>query len=52
MEKKDLLSISELAAISGVNAKSLRYYDRLGILRPAFVDPDSGYRYYAFYQKE
>lgn len=51
MEKKDLLSISELATISGVNAKSLRYYDRLGILRPAFVDPDTGYRYYAFYQK-
>jgi len=52
MQKEDLLSISELAAISGVNAKSLRYYDRLGILRPVFVDPDSGYRYYAFYQKE
>lgn len=52
MEKENLLTISELAKICGVNAKSLRYYDRLGILNPAYVDPDSGYRYYAFYQKE
>ena len=26
--------------------KQLRHYDDLGLLRPAWVDPDSGYRYY------
>jgi effector-binding domain-containing protein len=26
--------------------KALRHYDELGLLRPAFVDPSSGYRYY------
>lgn len=52
MRKNNFLSISELASISGVNAKSLRYYDHIGILRPVFVDPDTGYRYYAFFQKE
>jgi effector-binding domain-containing protein len=26
--------------------KALRHYDELGLLRPAYVDPSSGYRYY------
>ncbi|MDO5422689.1 MAG: MerR family DNA-binding transcriptional regulator [Eubacteriales bacterium] len=51
MKKKNLLSIGELSKITGVHIKALRYYDRLGILTPAYVDPDSGYRYYSFCQK-
>lgn len=51
MKKKDLLSIGELSKITGVHIKALRYYDRLGILTPAYVDPGSGYRYYSFCQK-
>lgn len=51
MEKKNLLTIGELSKITGVHIKSLRYYDHLGILTPAYIDPDSGYRYYSFYQK-
>lgn len=45
------MSIGELSKITGVHIKSLRYYDRLGILTPEYVDPDTGYRYYAFQQK-
>lgn len=26
--------------------KTLRYYDEIGLLKPAYVDPDTGYRYY------
>ncbi len=48
--KKNLLSIGNLAKLSGVSIKSLRYYDRLGILKPAYTDRDSGYRYYTFSQ--
>lgn len=51
IKKKNLLSIGELSKITGVHIKALRYYDSIGILTPAFVDPDSGYRYYAFCQK-
>jgi len=51
MDKKNLLSIGELSKITGVHIKALRYYDSIGILTPAFVDPSSGYRYYSFYQK-
>lgn len=51
MKKRNLLSIGELSKITGVHIKALRYYDSLGILTPAYIDPDSGYRYYFFYQK-
>lgn len=44
---KDYLTISEFARLRNVNINSLLYYERLGILLPAFVDPDSKYRYYA-----
>ena len=50
MERKNLLSIGRLSKLTGVNIKSLRYYDQLGILRPAYVDRDSKYRYYTFSQ--
>lgn len=51
MKRNNLLSIGELSKITGVHIKALRYYDNLGILTPAYVDPDSGYRYYSFCQK-
>lgn len=50
MEKEKLLSIGALSKQTGVHIKSLRYYDRLGILRPDYVDPDTGYRYYSLHQ--
>src|SRR6201995_3466 len=42
-----LTSIGEFARRSRLSPKALRLYDRLGLLRPARVDPDSGYRWYA-----
>lgn len=41
------VSIGQLARLSGLTPKALRHYDRLGLLRPAVVDPVSGYRWYA-----
>jgi DNA-binding transcriptional MerR regulator len=42
----DLMSIGEFARRSRLSAKALRLYDELGLLPPAHVDPDSGYRRY------
>ena len=50
MDKTKLLPIGVFSKLSGANIKSLRYYDQIGVLPPAFVDPDTGYRYYAFSQ--
>lgn len=44
-----LLSIGELAGICNVTPKTLRHYDRLGLLKPAKIDSQNGYR---FYKKE
>lgn len=38
--------IGEFAALSGVSAKTLRFYDEIGLLRPASVDPRTRYRHY------
>ena len=42
----DLMSIGEFARRSGLSPKALRLYDKLGLLPPARVDADSGYRFY------
>lgn len=48
----DLLSIGEFARRSRLSPKALRLYDELGLLAPAKVDEDSGYRYYSEAQLE
>ncbi len=44
------LSIGELAKLRNINVQSLRYYEKLGILVPAYINPESGYRYYSLEQ--
>ncbi len=41
-----MFSIGEFARLGGVSARTLRHYDEIGLLRPATVDPGSGYRGY------
>ncbi|MCX4257537.1 MAG: MerR family transcriptional regulator [Oscillospiraceae bacterium] len=40
------MSVKEFAALCGVSARTLRYYDEIGLLKPAAVDKYSGYRFY------
>ena len=42
-----MFKISDFSRFTRVSVKALRHYDRLGILRPAYVDPESRYRYYS-----
>lgn len=42
----DLVPIGRFSRMSRLSIKALRLYDELDLLRPAWVDPDSGYRYY------
>lgn len=50
MSKHKYLSIGEISKLSGAHIKSLRYYDRIGVLKPAYIDPDTSFRYYTFSQ--
>lgn len=47
-----LFSIGEMAKKSQLSIQRLRYYDKIGLLVPAFTDPTSGYRYYKTAQEE
>ncbi|MFG2787430.1 MerR family transcriptional regulator [Streptomyces sp. NPDC048419] len=47
-----MLTIGAFARASRLSPKALRLYDELELLRPARVDPHSGYRYYAVEQLE
>ncbi|GIH96868.1 MerR family transcriptional regulator [Planobispora siamensis] len=42
----DLMSIGRFARLCRLSVKQLRNYADLGLLEPAWVDPDTGYRYY------
>jgi DNA-binding transcriptional MerR regulator len=42
----DLLVIGRFARLAGLSVGALRHYDELDILRPAWVDPETGYRSY------
>lgn len=41
------MTISEFAGRTRLSVKALRLYGTLGLLAPARVDPDSGYRFYS-----
>jgi DNA-binding transcriptional MerR regulator len=41
-----LMPIGRFARRCRLSVKQLRHYDELGLLRPAWTDPGSGYRYY------
>lgn len=49
-KNENFLSIGELSKLTGVHIKSLRYYGEIGILLPAYIDPQNGYRYYTVSQ--
>jgi len=42
-----VFKIGEFSVLTQVSIKTLRYYDEVGILKPARVDMESGYRYYS-----
>ncbi|MCL2247436.1 MAG: MerR family DNA-binding transcriptional regulator, partial [Lentimicrobiaceae bacterium] len=48
--KNNFFSIGEIAKFTGASIKSLRYYEEIRILKPAYTDDFSGYRYYSFDQ--
>ncbi len=45
-----MLKISEFSHLAHISGRMLRYYDERGLLKPAHVDPSTGYRYYTLEQ--
>lgn len=46
----NLFSIGEVAKIKGITIKALRYYHKVGILIPKYIDDTTGFRYYSIDQ--
>lgn len=44
--EKDLIPIGKMAEMSRLTVATLRLYDELGLLKPKYKDPATGYRYY------
>ena len=47
---ENLFSIGEVAKIKDITIKALRYYHKMGILIPKYIDESTGYRYYSIDQ--
>ena len=41
-----MLKIGDFSKLSRVSIRMLRHYDEIGLLKPVWIDPESGYRYY------
>lgn len=41
-----MYQIGLFSKINRITAKTLRHYDAIGLLKPGYVDPHTGYRYY------
>lgn len=48
----ELLPIGRFARVTGLTIRALRHYHEVGLLEPARVDADTGYRLYALEQAE
>lgn len=44
---EDYFSIGELSSYQNISKQTLIFYDKIGLFRPAYVDPGNGYRYYS-----
>ena len=46
-----MMKIGEMAQFNRVSVTTLRLYDKVGILKPCYTDPETNYRYYSIHQK-
>jgi len=43
-EHKELLSVKEFAALTGIEESTLRYWDRIGVFQPSLRHEENNYR--------
>lgn len=47
MRQDQMYAIGQAAEICDISVQTLRYYDKIGLVKPEHVDRQSGYRYYS-----
>lgn len=43
----EYLSIGQMAKLNNVSVQTLRHYEKLGLMKPSYINNDTGYRYYS-----
>lgn len=52
MEDEKLFQIGDVAKMFHISTGSLRHYEQAGLVKPEYIDQDTGYRYYSVRQFE
>lgn len=52
MEKTQYFKIGEIAKTYNISVQTLRHYEEIGLLKPAYIDTNTHYRYYSYEQTE
>lgn len=52
MKYPGLMPIGDVARLYHLSVSTLRHYERLGLVAPERIDPETGYRYYSTWQFE
>jgi DNA-binding transcriptional MerR regulator len=47
LHRMQLMPIGRFSRLTGVGVKALRHYDEVGLLTPAAIDDETGYRFYS-----
>ncbi|NCB42825.1 MAG: MerR family transcriptional regulator [Clostridia bacterium] len=47
---KELYAIGEVAKIMGVSVQTLRHYNKIELIKPEYINPETHYRYYSVKQ--
>ncbi|KNF08634.1 transcriptional regulator of multidrug-efflux transporter, MerR familiy [Gottschalkia purinilytica] len=42
--------VGEMARLHNISSQTLRYYDKIGLFKPAYIDENNNYRYYGIEQ--
>ena len=48
--KDNLFTIGEMSKLLGISVQTLRYYDKIGLVEPTYINAETGYRYYSYIQ--
>lgn len=45
---KEYYTVGEMAKLNFISPHTLRYYDKIGLLKPSYTNEKTGYRYYSY----
>ncbi len=48
--KEKLYSIGQISAMMGISVQTLRFYEKINLFEPCYVNPKTGYRFYGYSQ--